>query len=545
MSRKQATFSQLVDYFEDGRQDEKYSIFHNLYSTNAEAIKEEFTTNANFLHKRKNGVYMYHEILSITDTGNLSREQQKEILKDIGLEYIRTRADKNLVYAVLHDDKADNLHYHFMISSNELMSETRLRLSKEQFSKIKKDLELKVLKEYPELEQKKLINKEVGLNKDSGEKLSNKGVELKRRTGKTSQRDDLKDRLKTVFAGSKNKAEFFSLLEKENLSIYVHGNTIGILDKATDRKHRLKTLGMLDEFNVISQLIESAEAKKQSENKNPEPEPTQEKTNTNTVNKDFSKEKINTGFYHQQQEKPTEKPSDPKQKTSEPIAEKNSNAKESTGKNHTNNTVNKDFSKEKINTRSFYQQQEKPSESKSETSEAKPKPTEDTKPFRESKSNTYGDNMGRRNSDENEQKQDRRNSRYNPHRNEKPTEDKKPQQSRDDNRYRPRKDETDKSYKPKNEADVRSSKRDDNRKDQERHKPREQHKTDRHQSTDSKRNDSERSYRKTHFQQGKAKTDEPNKAKTDVELEIERRKKQMQKERENEADYSNDYSKGR
>lgn len=535
MSRKQATFSQLVDYFEDGRQDEKYSIFHNLYSTNAEAIKEEFITNANFLHKRKNGVYMYHEILSITDTGNLSREQQKEILKDIGLEYIRTRANKNLVYAVLHDDKADNLHYHFMISSNELMSETRLRLSKEQFSQIKKDLELKVLKEYPELEQKKLINKEKGANKDSGEKLSNKGVELKRRTGKTSQRDDLKDRLKTVFAGSKNKAEFFSLLEKENLSIYVHGNTIGILDKATDRKHRLKTLGMLDEFNVISQIIESSEAKKQPENQKPEQEPTQEKINSNTVNKDFSKEKINTGFYHQQQEKPIEKPSEPKPEKSQPIPETAEEIKPA-----------KDFSKEKINTGFYHrQQQEKTSESKSETSEAKPKPAEEKKPFKASESNAYGDNRGRRNSDENDKKQDRQHSRYNPDRNEKPTEDKKPQPSRDEYRYRPRKDETDKSYKPKNEADVKPTKRDDKGKDQEQHKPREQHKTDHYQSTDNKRNKPERDYRKTHFQQEKAKANEPNKPKTDVELEIECRKKQMQKERENEADYSNDYFKGR
>ena len=119
MSRKQANFGQLVDYFEDGRQDEKYNIYHNIYSTNAENIKSEFTKNATFLSQRKNGVYMYHEVLSITKTANLTREQQKEILKDIGLEYIQNRANHNLVFAVLHDDKADNLHYHFMISSNE------------------------------------------------------------------------------------------------------------------------------------------------------------------------------------------------------------------------------------------------------------------------------------------------------------------------------------------------------------------------------------------------------------------------------------------
>lgn len=293
MSRKQATYSQLVDYFEDGRQDERYNIYHNIYSTNAEKIKEEFHQNAAYISKRKNGVYMYHEILSITKTKNLTVERQKEILKDIGLDYIRNRAKNNLVFGVLHDDKDDNLHYHFMISSNELQNEKKHRFSKDEFSKFKKDLEQRVLTQYPELEQKKLISREPGSEKEPGEKLSNKGAELKRRTGKTNQKDDVKERLRTIFSGSKTKADFFTALEKEQLSIYVHGNTIGILDNATGRKHRLKTLGMLDEFNAVSEIIEKAETGKEDS-----------KANAN----EFSKERINTGRYRQQEQKSETKP---------------------------------------------------------------------------------------------------------------------------------------------------------------------------------------------------------------------------------------------
>jgi hypothetical protein len=293
MSRKQATYSQLVDYFEDGRQDEKYNIYHNVYSTDAEKIKEEFHENAAFLSKRKNGVYMYHEILSITKTRNLTEERQKEILRDIGLDYVRNRAKNNLVFGVLHVDKEDNLHYHFMISSNEIQSEKKHRLSKDEFSTFKKYLEQKVLTKYPELEQKKLINKEPRPGKEFGEKLSNKGAELKRRTGKTDQRDNVKERLKTVFSGSKTKADFFNALEAERLSIYVHGNTIGILDKDTERKHRLKTLGMLDEFNAVSQIIEKAETGKEDL-----------KADTNK----FSKERVNTGRYRQQEQQSEAKP---------------------------------------------------------------------------------------------------------------------------------------------------------------------------------------------------------------------------------------------
>lgn len=293
MSRKQATYSQLVDYFEDGRQDAKYNIYHNIYSTDAEKIKEEFHQNAAYISKRKNGVYMYHEILSITKTKNLTEERQKEILKDIGLDYIRNRAKNNLVFGVLHDDKDDNIHYHFMISSNELQSGKKHRLSKEEFSKFKKGLEQKVLTKYPELEQKKLISKEPGSETEPGEKLSNKGAELKRRTGKTDQKDSVKERLKSVFSGSKTKTDFFTALEKEQLSIYVHGNTIGILDKVTERKHRLKTLGMLEEFHAVSDMIEKAETGKE-----------EWKANTD----EFRKERGNTAHYRRQEQKSATKP---------------------------------------------------------------------------------------------------------------------------------------------------------------------------------------------------------------------------------------------
>jgi len=261
MSRKQATFGQLVDYMEDGRQDTKFTLKHNLYSNKAEKIKEEFEENAKFVKKRKNGVYMYHEVLSITKSKTLSEEQQKERLREVALNYLDKRAKNNLAYAVLHDDKKDNLHYHFLISSNEVQDIKKHRLSKEQFDTIKKDLEKMVLEKYPELEQKELINKQ------AKERISNKGAELKRRTGKTNQRDSVKDRLFTAFSSTVDKQSFFDNLAKENLEVYVRGNTIGIVDKDTGRNHRLKSLGMLDEFNKISSIVEASESYKKQDDK--------------------------------------------------------------------------------------------------------------------------------------------------------------------------------------------------------------------------------------------------------------------------------------
>ena len=345
MSRKEATFSQLVDYFEDGRQDERFTVYHNVYSNNPENIKSEFNKNATFLQKRKNGVYMYHEVLSITKSEKLPEEKQKEILKDIALNYIKSRAKNNLVYGVLHHDKKDNLHYHFMISSNELESDKKHRLSKEEFSKFKKDLELYVLEIYPELEQKKLINKEPGQQKDSGEKLSNKGVELKRRTGNTNQKDDVKERLRTVFAETKTKFEFFSAMEREQLEIYVHGNTIGVVDKTTDRKHRLKTLGMWDEFNVISERLEEIEKRK---------------VQVDYAKNEFSKEKVDTRKIYEAPKPDNTSQSEPKQEPQQPKTEPDN--------------IGKKYQTDKVDTRKARPEQKDQDEkqqpySKSETTE--------------------------------------------------------------------------------------------------------------------------------------------------------------------------------
>lgn len=556
MSRKQANFGQLVDYFEDGRQDAKYNIYHNIYSTNAENIKTEFDKNATFLSKRKNGVYMYHEVLSITKTANLTREQQKEILKDIGLEYVQNRANHNLVFAVLHDDKADNLHYHFMISSNEIESPKRLRLSKEKFSQFKKDLELRVLEKYPELEQKKLISKEPGFDKAIGEKLSNKGAELKRRTGKTSQKDNVKDRLRAVFLSSKNKSDFFNGLENENLSIYVNGNTIGILDKATERKHRLKTLGMLDEFNAISQVIEEAETQKEQGKAKPEDYKPNE----------FSKERIDTRAYRDQKQQVYEKPVDEKKPTQATPPEKEtvkervdtrayrdqkkhySDSKPKADKEQPKQTNSaydtKAENKPQTDTRKQYEQVKKPYHRAEE--KVKPEPSREARREREAKpvKEDYQDKTNRHSSrdsvrSENKDGYRKTNQKTNTDTKTKPHNDrlKNSQEKRHEGYKKPKTDryeapKRDKTYPPKNETDLNQAKAE--------HKPRQEKPTEQRKTKSH--------YPKQNQSRGHDKTDFRRKEpKTEMELEIERRKAQLRKERDRdqEPDYSKDYSKGK
>ncbi|ODS22867.1 hypothetical protein AB835_11745 [Candidatus Endobugula sertula] len=98
------------------------------------------------------------------------------------------------------------------------------------------------------------------IGKEAGEKLSNKGAEQKRRTGKTPERDQLKAKLQDIFSQCDTKEAFFAALNKAGLAFYVRGKTMGVKDLVTECNHRLKTLGLLENFQSLSECIELDEA---------------------------------------------------------------------------------------------------------------------------------------------------------------------------------------------------------------------------------------------------------------------------------------------
>ncbi|MCW8932052.1 MAG: relaxase/mobilization nuclease domain-containing protein [Gammaproteobacteria bacterium] len=291
MSRKDASFGQLIEYMSDiNKSDEQYNVYQNIYSKKGFDIEEEFKKNAWLMKKRKNGVYLYHEILSITKAKGISLKQQKEALRYIAYKYALDRAPKNLVFGTLHDDHDEHLHYHLLISANALGDPKKTRLSKKQFDNLKKDMEKHVLKNHPELEQKVVINRQVG------EKLSNKEYEYKKRTGKKSDRDTVKDNLTEVFSDSKNKQDLFTKLSESGYELYIRGKTIGVKKIETGKNYRLKTLGLLDKFEQLSEIIAPTVDKnsQNNNNKKDESENKQEKAKTESkqkeqVNKDTNK----------------------------------------------------------------------------------------------------------------------------------------------------------------------------------------------------------------------------------------------------------------
>lgn len=287
MSRKHPSFAQLIDYIEGEAKfkSRAFSIHHNTYSRDTESLKREFEANARHLRERKNGVYLYHEVVSVSRTQHLTEDEQKTILKRITESYIEARCKRNLAYGVLHED-THNFHFHIVMSANEVGAQSRTRLSKAQFADIQTHLEAWVLKEYPELEQKAVFHKnqttaQRAEREAKRQHLSDKGEQMKRRGAKTDKRDQVQERLTDIFETATDPRHFADLMEKAGFAFYTRGKTHGITDREGN-KYRLNRLGLGEAWQKLDEKMKSyfhAEKAKQGENAHqeanakPTPEP--------------------------------------------------------------------------------------------------------------------------------------------------------------------------------------------------------------------------------------------------------------------------------
>jgi len=257
MSRKEASFGQLIDYIDRDEGEEKYRVRYNVFGREGEQITREFEENATLMRTRKNGVYLYHEIISLTRSSKIDLDEQKACLREIVEEYIALRAPNNLCYGNVHDDMDHSIHYHLMISANRAGQSQKQRLTKAQFRTIQTSLEAYVLERYPQLEQK------VAMNKRAREKLTQNGSELKRRTGETPKRDRVRDVLENIFQDVLSDKELFERLHTEGFALYSRGKTFGVVEADSGRKFRLKTLGVLSSYeNCMERLAAPEHAEK-------------------------------------------------------------------------------------------------------------------------------------------------------------------------------------------------------------------------------------------------------------------------------------------
>ena len=228
-TRKAPSFRQLIRYCES-RMDEEFSLSHNLFWNHLGWVATEFEENAKLLPKRSNGVYLYQEIISITRTPWVPLQRQKEALKEIVEHYIDQRCPFNQVYGVLHDDRADNLHYHLILSANALGATKRLRMSRWDFNSLQRNMETWVLRNYPELKQSKL------------------------RSIVQEAKAFIQATALPIFNDSYSPSTLHTKFAEVGMKLYTRGKSIGITYQW--KNHRLKTLGLSGAFQSLSDRVE-------------------------------------------------------------------------------------------------------------------------------------------------------------------------------------------------------------------------------------------------------------------------------------------------
>lgn len=279
MTRKSNSFSQLYDYLM--RDKSNFSFTRNAYSNslNKEKLIKEFLNNYKFLKDSRGKVSLYHEILSL-ENNLLLKERQKEILLDLADKYLQTRANNHLSFGVIHEDK-EHIHLHLMISSNEIDGLKRIRLSKKEFSTIQKNLESYKNEKYSELSKSSFYQNKKDLSKEK-----QKEQEIKSKRNTQTLKDKIKDDLKQTFKTASSRTYLNNHLENLGYSLYIRGETIGVVYE--NKKYRLKTLGLENEYKAMFQNIEQRQERELRRQKNKE-----DKSYTNQQARSRWKDRLN------------------------------------------------------------------------------------------------------------------------------------------------------------------------------------------------------------------------------------------------------------
>ncbi len=258
LSRQNRSFEALYNYLT--RDKESVLDSYNLYSDpyNRKSLIKEFLENADYLNRARGKNYFYHEILSLPKN-RLSLKKQQQILKDLAQKYLLLRAQNHLSFTAMHQDK-EHTHIHLMISANELTGTQRVRLSKKEFSTIQKEIESYKNAVYPELGETEHYQK----GKSFGKSRNNE-QERNNRTKEPSKKEILQKNLQEIFSQSHSKEELEKSAGNFGLEFYTRGKTPGVIFE--EKKYRLKTLGVLENYETCINKQSQEQAKEQEQKK--------------------------------------------------------------------------------------------------------------------------------------------------------------------------------------------------------------------------------------------------------------------------------------
>ncbi len=246
MARKQPTFAQLLSYFEHESRDGDERLTHNLIADprDTPGLIAELEANAAFLPERTNGNYLYHEIISLPAGLAVSDEHQTKALLAITREYIKRRAPNQLVVGKLHRE-TNHFHMHLAISANEVHSSKRHWIRKTDLARIQMEVERYANQHFPELGLHDHYQRSFREDERREQtKISTRENALKRRTGIPSQKEQDHSLIKSIFTNARSEEALQQSLLQARFSLYKRGLYEGVINQATGRRYRLKTLGL-------------------------------------------------------------------------------------------------------------------------------------------------------------------------------------------------------------------------------------------------------------------------------------------------------------
>lgn len=212
-----------------------FLLTHNLRGRTIEGWERQFIENEKHrLVKRKDSVYISHEIISWHKAD--AKHITGEILQEITREYITRRNTKAMYVAVPHYDK-EHYHIHIMASGIEYKTGKSSRISKKDFATLKKDIQTYQLERFPELSQSTVKH---GRKQQARE--TEKEYQLKKRSGKETNKKQITDILNDCYAKATSKTDFYAKVHQHGLTTYIRGGRVyGIA--MNDIKYRFKGLG--------------------------------------------------------------------------------------------------------------------------------------------------------------------------------------------------------------------------------------------------------------------------------------------------------------
>ncbi len=233
----------LVNYIiEDrGRNDRgfEHTYFHNLLHTDTtEEISQEFMWNADHL-KRKKGIIYRHTIISFhpNDAPNITPEK----MLDIGKKFLELSGSSNCL-ALLHPHCSPDTqpHLHMLISVNEARGRDRkaTRLGGRDFSKLTRQMEEYQLTTYPEIQFSKVYTLDRSQKKKRNRE-SKQEKHFKRRTGKKTLRQDVRETVLRYMEKADNREHFDQLIENSGFLMPYRdgqGQVVGVIPRHSKRK---------------------------------------------------------------------------------------------------------------------------------------------------------------------------------------------------------------------------------------------------------------------------------------------------------------------